>query len=791
MTDQSAESAVRRPTGRQAARGTPPAGPFERTTRSRATRAAPRHRRPAPAVDPRYGDPGDTLDDRAPATRPRPPGRPPASGPPAPDARRDDPTVAAVWDADGPGADLLFWADSDPRNGDPGPGDDPSDHPFWADGAPRNGEDRPTGSRARRRQARRQGGVAAAAATPQPAGGGPGGGSGDEEDGGGGDGGGSDGGGGVDGRGDRARPGRRAVLAALAGGGAAGLTWYATANGLAGTRGSLDGLLGPVPPPPPPAEDRHAAFRAADAGGFANRDESYARSAMPAEPVAPEPPPARARPTTLFPTAAEAAERTEPQGPTILATDEPIHHLLRRTTFGPTPALVEEVRSRGIDAWLADQLDPSAIDDAEADAVWAQFPMASMTPAQIQGAIERYRWDAMAEYGQATLARQIWSRRQLFEVMVDFWANHFNTPTPGEGGWDTAPSYHNDVIRRHALGSFTDMLLAVARHPSMLRYLSNHDSHKDSVNENYGRELLELHTVGVQAGYSEDDVRNSAYILTGRTVAGQDDEAGRPESTFYYDPERHWTGPVRVLDFQHANASPEGGLEVGDAYLRYLATHPATARTIARKLAVRFVSDDPPDVLVDRLAETFLESGTQIVPVLQVLFRSGEFWAAVGQKTRRPLENIVASARAVGVRPGPDTRGFVESLYWRAGNAGHKPLAWPAPNGYPDVQAAWRSANGLLEAWNVHRALVGAWEEGATYTPAEALAGDGPQATVGAYVDTLCRRLCLQTFRPEHRNVLVAFLEAGESAPIAEADLHHSAGHLVPLVLDSPYFALR
>jgi uncharacterized protein (DUF1800 family) len=600
---------------------------------------------------------------------------------------------------------------------------------------------------------------------------------------------------------DRSPLSRRAVLGGLAGAGVGGAALYVSARGLPGTRG--DGLGGTVAPPPPPEAERGAAFRAADAGGFANRDESYARSAAaPATPAPTEPAPtddvaaaadapnAEAPPSTLHPSPGEAARAARPQATTVLVTDDTVGHLLRRATFGPTPQLVEAVRTRGIDGWIADQLNPTAIGDAEADGLWGQFPLASMGPAEIRGSIERYSWDAMFDYAQATLARQVWSQRQLFEVMVDFWANHLNVPTPGDGAWDVAASYHNDVIRRHALGSFTDMLLAAGRHPAMLRYLTNDVSSKDSVNENLGRELLELHTVGVRSGYTEDDLRNSAYILTGRTVAGERDESGRPEGTFFYDADRHWTGAVRVLDFRHANAAPEGGLEVGDAYLRYLAAHPATAQTIGRKLAVRFVSDDPPPALVDRLAAAFTDSGTQIVPVLETLFRSTEFWEAVGQKTRRPLENVVASARVLGVRPGSDTAHVVEQLYWSLQNAGHRPLGWPAPNGYPDVQAAWRSANGLLEVWNTHRSLVQGWQEGATYAEATALVS-APAGTVGEYVDALCRRLCLQTFRPEHRNALIAFLDAEESTPLDQTEIEHMADHLVPLVLDSPYFALR
>jgi uncharacterized protein (DUF1800 family) len=372
--------------------------------------------------------------------------------------------------------------------------------------------------------------------------------------------------------------------------------------------------------------------------------------------------------------------------------------------------------------------------------------------------------------------------------MTDFWANHLNVTTPSNETWDNAASWHEGVIRAHALGSFTDMLLAAMRNPAMLRYLTNVGSRKDAVNENLGRELLELHTVGVASGYTEDDVRHSAHILTGRTVAN--DRGPGVEGDFVYDPELHWTGPVTVLDFTHPNDTPDGGLEVGDAYLRHLAAHPATAQTIARKLAVRFVSDMPPATLVDRLAETYLAEGTAIVPVLSMLFRSAEFWAAAGQKVRRPLDDAVGSARVLGVEPAPEGDPLVHPLLWWSGQMGQRPLAWLSPNGYPEVHAAWRSASGRLTAWNYHRALVMGWDEVPVVPPEELVAGRA-QATVGEYVDSLCQRLCLQTFEPEHRDALIAFVGADAATPVAGSTLPDRVPYLVPLVLDSPYFLLR
>jgi uncharacterized protein (DUF1800 family) len=575
-------------------------------------------------------------------------------------------------------------------------------------------------------------------------------------------------------RGERWR--RRSVLAGLAGSGL-GVAALGTARWL------RDGDGGGLP-----TGARRAAASPADAGGFANRDESYASASAPA------PAPARisateAAPTTVFPTAAEAAAAATVTVPTILDASDPAVHLLRRATFGPTPELVDEVHAGGIDAWLATQLAPTSIADPGGDRAFAAFPLANADPATIRASIERHTWDAMIDYSKATLGRQVWSSRQLFEVMVDFWANHLNVPTPGPGGWDVGGSYQNGVIRAHALGSFTDMLLAAGRHPATLRYLTAAESTKDSVNENYGRELLELHTVGVASGYTETDVRNSAYILTGRTVVEEGDPG--EESTFRYDPAMHWVGPVTVLDFHHDNATAEGGLDVGDAYLRHLAAHPATAQTIARKLAVRFVSDVPPPPLVERLAQAYLDNGTAIVPVLDVMFRSVEFWSAVGQKTRRPLENIVASARILGVVPEGDVAHSVTTLYHAAYSAGQRPLSWPAPNGYPDVQAAWRSAGALVAVWNAHRMLVGDWEDQLSEPDPVGLVGGQPAGTVGEYVDSLCRRLCFQTFQPVHRDALVRFLGGDPAAPVEPYVNNHEIETAIALVLDSPYFALR
>jgi uncharacterized protein (DUF1800 family) len=479
--------------------------------------------------------------------------------------------------------------------------------------------------------------------------------------------------------------------------------------------------------------------------------------------------------------AAQIAAGAKPTWPTPLTRDSELH-LLRRATFGPTLVDVVALKQMGIDAWLERQFSPQNIADPMGEQVLATFPTVSMTIAQIRTAVKDGDYLAMTELGHATLGRQMWSSRQLHEVMVDFWANHLNISNPFDGGWDVRTSFDNDVVRTHALGRFSDMLAASASNPAMMRYLNNADSKKKSVNENYGRELLELHTVGLDAKYTEVDVRQSAYIMTGRMVD--------KFSEFYYDKNQHYTGAVKVLGFAHPNATAADGLAVGDAYLTYLATHPATAKRIAFKLARRFVCDDPPQTLVDRLTQSYVDNGSAIVPVLRTLFSSVEFWMSNGLKTRRPLENVVASARILGITPGAKTADGLDGLYYLTQQLGHAPLSWGPPDGFPDVADYWGSAHATLGTWNSHRVLLSGQNKGLTYPKAETFVGLKPD-TVGQYLDTIAQRLVHQPMQAAHRGALLTFLGAKDSTVAKDIRLGGKVDQLVPLVLDSVYHALR
>lgn len=352
--------------------------------------------------------------------------------------------------------------------------------------------------------------------------------------------------------------------------------------------------------------------------------------------------------------------------------------------------------------------------------------------------------------------------------------------------WDNRHLYDRDAIRPYALGKFSALLKAATKHPAMLAYLSNKDSSKKSPNENQGRELLELHTVGVAAGYTEADMHNSARILSGLAV---EEEGG----VYEYKVWRHYVGPVQVLGFTHPNATADGGEAVADAYLSYLAHHPATAAQIARKLAVRFVSDTPPESLVQLLATTYLANDTALRPVLTALFGSAEFAASTGQKTRRPYEDLVATCRVVGVQPAATGTEGIRGLLWLAQQLGQPPLGWHPPDGYPDVADAWASASGALARWNMHTAFTDRWSKDVLVEPDLAGWAKPLPPTYDALVDRVAQRLAIAPVPPATRAAVCNFfgkLPADRLGALDDAIVWRFK-QLICLLLDSAAFASR
>jgi uncharacterized protein (DUF1800 family) len=474
---------------------------------------------------------------------------------------------------------------------------------------------------------------------------------------------------------------------------------------------------------------------------------------------------------------------------TFVPTDQDLH-LLRRATNGITPALQKEIRRLGRRRWLDRQLAPRSIDDRVVDHFIAQrMPNLTMGMKQAYTTLNG-SWDLMTDLGKASILRSTWSKRQLFEVMVDFWSNHLNITNPHESCWWSRHDYDRNVIRKHAFGKFSNMLRASALHPAMMLYLNNASSTKDNPNENYGREILELHSVGVDGGYDEDDMRQSTLILTGY---GIDWDTG----LFEYHPWDHYTGPVQVMGWSHPNANESKGYEIALQYIDYLAHHRSTARRIATKLCYRFVSDNPPPALVDSLAKTYVRHDTAIVPVLAELFDSAPFKHSIGRKVRRPYQDVTATLRVLGI--GPDEQGTdgLQGLYWMIEGLGDVPMGWGPPNGYPDYADAWRSAGITLGRWNMHVSMAqGWWPASMLQVPNMRAHLLGPKLpkTYGELVDVLAKRLVFRKLSAEHRTAVLTFVEKGESSPLSASDSFMQDWrfpYLVALFLDSPYHGTR
>ncbi|MFN8052884.1 MAG: DUF1800 domain-containing protein [Acidimicrobiales bacterium] len=423
----------------------------------------------------------------------------------------------------------------------------------------------------------------------------------------------------------------------------------------------------------------------------------------------PVPPPVTVPPTvpsTVPPTTVPPAPTTTlPPPANGLTTSVAIDKL----TFGPRPGLAAAIDARGLSDWIEDQLDPVGRGVPHAEARLAGYSTLTNTHranydvANSDGGSERLR----DELDHATLLRAVYSERQLYELMCDFWSNHFNTWRQKTWMGFLKSRSHETVIRPHALGRFSDMLLASATDTAMLDYLDNvpsDASQPGGVNENYARELLELHTLGIIRGqqvYGEADVRGVARVMSGWSI-NWDDTPDR--YTFQFHPWQHSLEAVSILGgaFTRPARTYGQGYADGVRLLDVLAHHPSTARYIAWKLCRRFVADDPPDSLVTSTAAVFSANGTAIVPTLRHLFGSAEFAASSRSKVRRPFEHVVACLRTLGADvPNVASGQATDAVRYTLENLGQPPFERETPDGYPDLNAAWMSSEGLLQRWAV------------------------------------------------------------------------------------------
>jgi uncharacterized protein (DUF1800 family) len=361
--------------------------------------------------------------------------------------------------------------------------------------------------------------------------------------------------------------------------------------------------------------------------------------------------------------------------------------LINRAGFGPMPGQVAEVKALGHDAWVDQQLERKLGEDMRLQAQLMRLDVLRIDGMELRDVPE----DTMVhQFNQALLLRATYSGDQLFERMVDFWGNHFNIyARKGITAYRKARD-ERDVIRKHALGSFPDMLRASAKSPAMLAYLDNQFSKKEAPNENYARELMELHSLGVHGGYTQKDVREVARCFTGWSI---EKRFLRPKGTFLFEEEKHDRGAKEVL----GHVIPAGGgVQDGERVLEILALHRQTARFVSGKMCRHFLGDSESPVRA-RLEKIYLETKGQVKPMLRELLLSDELLSG-RPVAKRPLDYLVSALRAVGAESdcGPGLQQHLVKM-------GQSLYEWPMPDGYPDGAQPWTGS--LLARWNFAFAL--------------------------------------------------------------------------------------
>jgi uncharacterized protein (DUF1800 family) len=496
------------------------------------------------------------------------------------------------------------------------------------------------------------------------------------------------------------------------------------------------------------------------------------------------------------PRVAWAAGRTVPMPP-----PSPELHLLNRATWGPTAAELARVKAMGLDAWIDEQLAWDHIDDHAVDQALTALPSLGWTVAEIKA--NAGKRPIRNELIVGTLYRAVNSRRQLLEVMVDYWSSHFNVYHPEELISIVKTLDDREVIRKNALGSFRDMLHASAASPAMMRYLNTVQNTKSGPNENYGREVMELHTLGVATNgvpYTETDVKQMARAFTGWGFATD-------TWAFSFNAGNHDTSSKTVLGHKLLRTGSDEAHEALDV----LVNQPACALHVASRLVRRFVDDTPPDSLVTKVADAFGRDG-DIRAMMGVLLRSPEFRQSFARadlgpaKVRRPMEAWAAPLRAAGA----DVSGMLDvptdsydgdNLPGNTNYDGraerylalmdHLPFRWRTPDGYPDQGPRWGGMHVMVSRWNYGLSLAEERFTNVVFSPWDAMTSANISRAPDALVDFWAKRLVLRDLLATDRQRLIDYVGAGSLAPLSDTALDARVPVLIALLLDSPYAQRR
>lgn len=549
------------------------------------------------------------------------------------------------------------------------------------------------------------------------------------------------------------------------------------------------------------------------------------------------------------PASAMSAPATAPSSPPgIVSMAKPAFAVraLNNLGYGATAATIAEFNALGANdvarmtAYVDRQLAWATIDDSALDAriAAAGYQTLGKTLPQLwqDHVVDAADYDTRMrpawEVQRSALVRAAYSRRQLFEVMVTFWHDHFNVTLGDYSAGPVYVHYHRDVMRQNALGNFRTMLEGVARSPAMLYYLDNLSNTRSGPNENFARELLELHTFGAAnylgfvdpfqvppcpedpsypIGYTDIDVYETAAAFTGWTIRnGHWQYPTENDGTFVYRAAWHDTGPKYVLGTFIYPEQP--ALKDGRDILDRIASHPRVARFVCGKIIRRFFADQPPQGLVDSAAAVFRanwQAPDQIARTLRHVLLSEFAYTAWGYKQRRPFEAVAAAMRVLDCDWTPRV-GHARSndLFWRMGFTGHLPYDWAAPNGYPDTSRHWMGGNRYAMTWKLLNWLTEAVDDGVPLAPvlATTRANVAPgQWTARRLVDFWCIRILGYLPDATRRQVLVAFMAQNgnpETDVITDTDSwatndlkrhynHQRLRSMVSLLLMSPEFLGR
>ncbi len=447
---------------------------------------------------------------------------------------------------------------------------------------------------------------------------------------------------------------------------------------------------------------------------------------------------------------------------------DPIFHLLSRAGYGPWPGDLERVKKQGTDAWIEEQLNPESIDDSLCELRSRRFETINMRPGDCYEFKNNVLRDDITRH---TLLKAIYSKRQLFESMVEFWTDHLNINLEKGDCIYLKASDDKEVVRAHALGNFKAMIKASCLSPAMLVYLDGKENKRanknDVPNENYARELLELHTLGVDGGYTQKDVFEAARCLTGWRLKQKGEFS---KGTAYFDSALHDDGRKVVLG-QVITAG--GGEKDVDRLIEIVTKHPSTAKFVCTKLVRHFVSDQPQPELVERAAKVFAAENGEIKPVVKTILTSKEFQEQRGTKFKRPFRFIVSSLRGLGA----DTHaksGLTEYL----SRMGHGLFQHPTPDGYTEEMLPWLGT--LLWRWNFALALACNEIESVTVDIEQLASAIKTEREKAANADLLVRHFVGRRATTEELKILNSFHDSKNK--------DNNFAELLGLVISSPAF---